>query len=231
MKLILIFVVFPFFGCSQINIFFDQNLDWYKPYTDEAQEYMEINSSVKSSTFKSGLDLNLYVKGKFSMVLGITYKNINHIVSDKFLNYEIGGITYYAPTDMHSQSHSIGVAPNFNYLLLKKNKYSGILGTNTTIYLFEIFNANYIVKSKPDDFQVPSIYPYNSREFLFPLSSIDLSIFYINRWQLKDNFSLGARVSLGTNLYSDWDQFKKYAWLGLGLEMGFGKVKALKVNP
>jgi hypothetical protein len=39
------------------------------------------------------------------------------------------------------------------------------------------------------------------------------------------------KVYVGTNLYSDWDQFKKYAWVGLGLEMGFGKVKASKVNP
>jgi hypothetical protein len=72
-------------------------------------------------------------------------------------------------------------------------------------------------------------HPFNNNEVLFPLSSIDLSIFYSNRWQLKDNFSLGARVSLGTNLYSDWDQFKKYAWLGLGLELGFGKVKGKEV--
>jgi len=151
-------------------------------------------------------------------------------VKNKILYYSIWNNTYFAPTDLKSISHSVGLTPNFNYLLLSKGGYDGVIGVYTTAYLFEIFNAKYVIKSIPIGFDVPSIDPYNAREVLFPLSSIDLSIFYINRWQLKDNFSLGARISLGTNLYSDWDQFKKYAWLGLGLEMGFGKVKKDKVE-
>lgn len=230
MKVLFVFIFFPFLSFCQLNIFFDKNLDLYKPYTTEAQEYLEINSGVKSSTFESGLDLNLYVKGKLNMALGITYKNIIHVVNNRILDYEIDGITYDAPTDLVSKSHSIGLTPNFYYSLLNYGKYKGILGINTTVFLFEIFNAKYVVKSKPADIHIPSIYPYNSREVLFPLSSIDLSIFYINRWQLKDNFSIGARISLGTNLYSDWDQFKKYAWLGVGIELGFGKVKEEKTR-
>jgi hypothetical protein len=38
---------------------------------------------------------------------------------------------------------------------------------------------------------------------------------------------LAARVSVGTNLYSEWDQFRKYVWMGVGLEMGFGKPRGL----
>ena len=42
----------------------------------------------------------------------------------------------------------------------------------------------------------------------------------------NENFDFVLRASLGTNLYSDWDQFKSYAWLGLGIELGFGNGKS-----
>ena len=60
----------------------------------------------------------------------------------------------------------------------------------------------------------------------FFLSGVNISAYYRQVFQLHENFSLAARISLGTNLYSDWDQYKKYAWLGLGLEMGFRYVES-----
>ena len=39
-------------------------------------------------------------------------------------------------------------------------------------------------------------------------------------------FSVGAKFLFGTNLKSDWDEFKKYSWLGFGIELGFGTRKA-----
>jgi hypothetical protein len=64
---------------------------------------------------------------------------------------------------------------------------------------------------------------YQKRKYLFP--ELNVSLDYNIMLLLKKGFSLGATVQIGTNLYSDWDQFKKYAWLGVGLELGIGRSK------
>lgn len=236
MRLFLIFIsINSLFGVAQVNVLFEQNLDWYKPYTKEAQEYLILNEKVSSYTSKIQLEMPIVQRNHFEFGLGINYKRINHQVKNK-INYFVifDGTTKYSPADIISKSHSIGLNFYEKYNLINREKYCGQIGINSTFYVFEIYNSEYkfqISDAGLNPYFEGSFHPFNNNEVLFPLSSIDLSIFYINRWQLKDNFSLGARVSLGTNLYSDWDQFKKYAWLGLGLEMGFGKVKALKVNP
>jgi hypothetical protein len=237
MKLIrfLLLVLVPFSFAAQVNMVIDQNLDWYKPYTKEAQEYLILNDKVSSYTSKIQVEMSIVKRNHFEFGLGINYKRINHQVKNK-INYFVifDGTTKYSPADIISKSHSIGLNFYEKYNLINREKYNGQMGINSTFYVFEIYNSEYkfqISDAGLNPYFEGSFHPFNNNEVLFPLSSIDLSIFYINRWQLKDNFSLGARISLGTNLYSDWDQFKKYAWVGLGLEMGFGKVKTSKVNP
>jgi hypothetical protein len=214
-------------GAAQVNVLFEQNLDWYKPYTKEAQEYLILNEKVSSYTAKIQLEMPIVKRNHTEFGLGINYKRINHQVKNK-INYFVifDGSTKYSPVDVISKSHSIGLNFYEKYNLINREKYFGQIGINSTFYVFEIYNSEYkfqISDAGLNPYFEGSFHPFNNNEILFPLSSIDLSIFYVNRWQLKDNYSLGARISLGTNLYSDWDQFKKYAWLGLGLEMGFGR--------
>jgi len=222
------FIVFvPFISATQVNVLIEQNMDWYKPYTRQAQEYLILNEKVSSYTSKIQIELPIVKKNLFEFGLGLNYKRISHLVKNK-INYFVifDGSTKYSPVDVMSKSHSLGLNFYEKYNLVKKGSYLGQIGVNSTIYVLEIYKSEYrfqISDAGLNPYFEGSFRPFNPSEFLFPLSSIDLSIFYNNRWQLKDNFSLGARISLGTNLYSDWDQFKKYAWLGLGLEMGFGK--------
>jgi hypothetical protein len=64
----------------------------------------------------------------------------------------------------------------------------------------------------------------------FFLSAVDLNVFYQFNWIISPNFSLGLRASIGTNLYSDWNQFKKYLWAGFGLHVGFLKDEKARLN-
>jgi hypothetical protein len=110
-------------------------------------------------------------------------------------------------------------------LFLPKKKQNGTLGLGTEIFLFENYEAHFYNKQgEREDYDYQ---PFNQYETVLGLASINLSTYYRHTFQLHENFSLAARISLGTNLYSDWDQFKKYAWFGVGLEMGFGKVKQI----
>jgi hypothetical protein len=113
-----------------------------------------------------------------------------------------------------------------------------IFGTVNEDYVkreLEWYNSKYITDRSAikEDYGYEILEPtvYNNAEIGFFPSSLTTDIFYRYLWIVSDKFNLGTRISLGTNLYSDWDQFKKYAWLGLGLELGFGKVKASKVKP
>jgi hypothetical protein len=59
------------------------------------------------------------------------------------------------------------------------------------------------------------------------LVNVNFSIYTEYQFLINDRFSLGSKLSFGTNLYSDWDQFRKYVWMGVGLELGFGKPRSL----
>lgn len=126
--------------------------------------------------------------------------------------------------------------------MFSKSKQLGKIGLSSAIHLYEYANARFenefntvnTESSNPDAWEAVYSYPgapYNTSPFSyfshFYLASVDLSVFYRHILQVSPKLNLAARISLGTNLYSDWDQFKKYAWLGVGLEMGFGQVKQL----
>lgn len=221
------------FQCyGQLHFNFQHNVDLYKPYTPEAQEYMQLNDKVKSSTNQFQLTYTWLKKEKFSFSSGIGYKYIHHIVKDKILyikHYTASGgqvtsTTYkYNPADLKSTSHSFSVVSDFQYPIVFKNRYKGKIGVNSDVFLLEWFNAEYVFENELVYGDDDSNYPIHRYSSSFFLSAVNLSFYYLNCWQLSEKFSLGARFSLGTNIYSDWDQFKRYVWLGVGLELGFGK--------
>jgi hypothetical protein len=252
--------IFLFF-CLFINVLvFSQNNRVVLGYHNNADifksnhDYLSLDNSTvsraKSSTFQFDVTTYLLKKNRFSIYIGLSYKRIFYIAENRIqdwnfsVQYVSGGqVMYYDvhykfddPADLVSKSNSFGLGTDNNLMLFEKPKISGLIGLNYRIYFLEYFNSNYysndpiISDSNNLYFEKrpqPNIGPIKK---IF-LSSINVSAYYRQVFQLHENFSLAARISLGTNLYSDWDQFKKYAWLGLGLEMGFGKVKASKVKP
>ena len=142
---------------------------------------------------------------------------------------------FYSNFDLDIKSHSLGFYFDYSKPLFEKSKTSGFVGSNSSVFVYENTRGRYIDKEnmlQSIDQEYVQFVPSNENSFLntkkgFFISTVNVSVYYRQTFQFADNFSLAARISLGTNLYSDWDQFKKYAWLGVGLEMGFGKVKQI----
>jgi hypothetical protein len=226
---------------SQIQNRLEYFIDVYKPYTEEAQDYLQINNQISSSTFAYNIEWDFLKKSRFSVQMGFGYKFIRHIVLDKLTSVKY--THYYSPTnfyigyfpatsDLVSVSHSLSLNMGLQKRIFITSKGNHTIGTSLKFYFFEWYNSKYITDRRAikEDYGYELLEPtvYNNAEIGFFPSSLTTDIFYRYLWIVSDKFNLGTRISLGTNLYSDWDQFKKYAWVGLGLEMGFGKVKGKK---
>jgi len=232
---------------SQIYFGVEKNLDVYKPYTDFGSEYLSYNDKVISSTFSVKAFYLMEFKKSNSIGLGFSYMNKKMIIEDKIkgisiveynsIEEPIDTLYFYSNFDLNILSHSVGFYLDYNKVLFETKNLNGSIGANSSFYMYENAKGRYIDKdnlAESIDPQYTQFVPGKTNSFLnskkgFFISSINISTYYRQVFQFHEKFSLAARISLGTNLYSDWDQFKKYAWLGLGLEMGFGKVKKDKV--
>ena len=207
------------------------NVDLYKPYTKAAQEYEQINDQVFSRTFFIGAHYRIQKKENNAFTYGIEYRNIQHTVKEKIRyipQYEISGgqivDTYhiYYPLDQVSKSFSLGLTGSYERSINKTVKFNDWYGIEAQWYFYETYKSNYYHGDEiySDEIQPTYILRY---AFVFGISSLNTSIYYRYLLPLGEGVQLGAKISLGTNLYSDWDQFKRYVWLGVGLELGFGK--------
>ncbi len=244
--ILLIFGLKLFEVKSQIILGHELNLDVYKPYTEFGKIYKENNEDVKSSTNSTRLYYSFNIKENNSFGLGMTYMNKSMFIKDKIkgisvIEYNsveepIDTLFFYSNFDLDIKSHSLGFYFDYSKTLFEKLKTSGFVGSNCSVFVYENARGRYIDKdnlAETIDPEYSQFVPGKVNTFLntkkgFFISTVNVSVYYRQSFQLADNFSLAARISLGTNLYSDWDQFKKYAWLGVGLEMGFGKVKEIQ---
>jgi uncharacterized protein YxeA len=234
--LTIIFIAFVQSIISQITISYQHNFDLYKPYTEEAQEYLKINDYVKSQTNEIQIKYRVIDKSKYQCYIGLAYKNIQHTVYNKIkeIPYDVfssGAIvyssTFYAPSDLVSVSHSMGLGIDNQFCLFKRKKTNGYVGFGIGLFFYENFKAKYRVdySNAPTNGVYSEPSPMNDQDGGLMISSMNTSVFYLHSWNVSEKFRLGAKISLGTNLYSDWDQFQRYVWLGAGIELGFGKVK------
>ena len=231
---------------GQIQLVYERNIDLWKPYTDFAQDYQKLNDQIYSYTQTASLGYNVRSKGSNNIVCELSYKKINHQVlgvirSIQVIEYSPGSGAHLdtsfvnGSADLKTVSHSLGLNFGFGRSIFQLKKQTGKIYGNVGIYMFEKSQSEYVYDSDfttslPDSYN--HLYFQPSRSYLnyrygFFLSSINFSTYYKHVWQLHENFSLAARVSIGTNVYSDWDQFRKYVWMGVGLELGFGKGRRL----
>jgi hypothetical protein len=255
----LILVLLPNYLFAQLTIGGDYNVGLYKPYSSVYENHSTNRHTINNIySFSNRIYYSFEIQSKHNLSLGINLLNTriehkNFIDSVIVYHYEYGAnpevvdtTKAFFPISLIENSIRIGLYFDYQYVLFSRKKHIGKIGICSAISIYEYANARFenelsslnIESNNPATWQAKYSYPgapYNTAPFSyfshFYIASADLSFFYRQYYQVSPNFSLAARISLGTNLYSDWDQFKKYAWLGLGLEMGFGKVKASKVNP
>jgi len=221
---------------STIKIGYERNLDLIK-FTETAKSFTnQGQSDVRSSTQKMEAFYTCPLfKSDWNGGIGIAYKKIKHTVSNYF-NYSPtedygNGVQYtHSKATVESVSKSIGLKAELNRTVHSSRRLVGNMGINTEWYLFEFYNSQFSGASVSSGaIENPSLYVIHKNFFL---SSSNLSAFY--RCELmapNSNLSVALKISLGTNLYSDWDQFKRYVWIGLGAEISIlTNKKELKNN-
>jgi|TARA_R110000737_G_scaffold284835_1_gene291297 hypothetical protein len=239
--LVLVLSLSPVGLIGQIVVSYQYNIDVYKPYTSLAQDYMKLKRPIESRTQSLFASYPILKTGNSTFRFGLNYKRVDHSVKNRVLYipvYKIGSHQYSfvgnypGQADLISRSNYFGLHLDYNRMIVDKGNYKGSAGVNSELYLVEYFKSEYIfgtidVSGAPFPNEYSSympLTPLNAKERNFFNPSLStFSIYYLNTFQLAQKFSLGLRVSLGTNLYSKWDQFSRYAWVGLGLELGFGR--------
>lgn len=198
------------------------------------------------STFKFGLsfrnskliivDFMDYINHYQSQIYGLEHNSIITITQAKLKD----------PADLICNSYDFGFNTNYNYKIFSNLKFSGFIGGQIEFYLFQLNSSKYrtssVSKNEPKQYDLPqwndpNFYEegtkiHNSTEnfFLKPhrFTKVNSSIYYKHTWERNEKSNISLKLSLGTNIYSCWKQFSKYAWLGLGLEVGIGKMKSQK---
>ena len=249
-RLILSFLFATSLSCmtAQLKIGAERNIKVYLPLTETAQKYDFNENDLSTSAFSINTNYEFSISQNFIFSLGLNYKyctfNVDNIIKEieyKEYNSSSGNLidSGYFVTNVgyYTTSQSFGFNFHLIYNIFENKYLKHQVGVTSTCYIKELFDMGYnddVLKNAPLDqwyneysYRIPSLGIYGARNGFY-FSSLNLSTYYRFVFQLHEKFSLAARVSLGANLYSDWDQFKKYAWLGLGLELGFGKVKEKK---
>jgi hypothetical protein len=227
-------------GQSKSGLYFggQANLDVYKPYSEFGKEFQKKYNNVSSSTFSFYTFYNWVFKEKNNFGFGICFKKIKHTVSDKFLYtehfaYNSSELIPYPDTfNLYSKSSSLGVHLQYDRVVHSKKNMRGLVGFAAQLYLLEFFNTRYN-ENNSSTVGLGGMSPFvtdTPRNFFF--SSANVSASYSLEFKTKKSVSFRLKASLGTNLYSDWDQFSKYVWIGLGGELGipFRKAKPKDVD-
>jgi hypothetical protein len=209
-------------------------LDYYKPYTNQTSQ--SIRDKTKSATFSTGVYYRTKFFTKNDFLLGINYRHISYEVNDQ-LNYiyyhptlngqpdytTIEKYVYQDPLDLCSYSNSFGLNVGTNSVIYKSGKQKGELGLNIEVYFIEYFKTIY-KSNDPTIFGEETIKRFTNNfnyKKNFFLSNSNVSLFYKHIFLQTKRINIGGKLSVGTNIYSSWKQFQKYAWLGLGLEVGW----------
>ncbi len=220
-------------------------VDLKKPFSEEAQQFDAEGKSVSSSMSTASFFITAIKTPKFSWSVGLAYKDIHFRVKDRIKNwkYIVGydnnliidtlHYTFQDPADFVAESKSYGFLNQFSYTLFSKEKIKNYIGLDIELYCWENYESRY----ESDDFD-PTINmgfmlqeedrPSTNAPPLkhFFSSSASAAVFYKFLYTPTNYFSIGAKILYGANLQSDWDEFKKYSWLGFGIELGFGPRKA-----
>jgi hypothetical protein len=226
LNLILLFCVALNFCFGQLSFYGVKNLDIYKPYTQLSQNHVKYKN-IQSKIFQAGMDVLLLKRQNICLKTGLIYKNINFVVGDRIHGYYKSSkngdyILYIDSTDLKSTSRLVGIPIAFNRLINSESKLSFETGLRFDFFVYEKFHSWYSYKYEPNGLvkNYPILGTY--RRFM-NFNNIQFSINVVGKYKINERSSIGIRLQAGTNLYSNWDQFKRYAWLGVGLEWEIGK--------
>lgn len=219
-----------------IRIGFQKNMEVFAPYAPNMQNYFQDGRDAESSSWSTSAQFAIFNQKKWSILTGVTFKKMHFVAIDRITNsiYENNGniknYTYEDPLDYVSKSNSFGISAEFNYNLFANKIVRGQIGVNSELYFLESFSAKYITSdTKYYPYQTIPIPEVETIPKMFIYSASNISFFYRTALNISPKISPAFKLSIGTNIHSDWSQFSKYAWVGLGFEVGIGQFKKDKL--
>lgn len=219
-----------------ISISGQGNLNLWIPLDEDSKTFKENGGKINVYTWKASVGVTLFRTKSYPLRIGMSYMKISHTVVDRiksltYANYYTNDLpqTYIFndPMDLRSRSRNLGVFAEPMWKIVHAKKSVGLIGLNASVYFIEFYKSRYVTAdinlSAGEQPAIEAIQPLvQENQKKFGVSSSSLEFFYLHSFNLKPNFSLGLRASVGANLYSNWDQFKRYIWAGVGVELGFG---------
>lgn len=222
---------------NYLNVGYQHNIDLWVPYGN-GKPYQDTSNAITSNSWGLYILGEIISKQDWGINIGIVYRKLNYKIKDRIYswNYPIYEspnltpvdtiqITYNDPADLIANSKSIGGIIEGYYNLLVKEKLKISTGISTEIFFYENYYSTYqssdFSKYNTDKHPQPANPPLTK----WFLSSINSSIYFRSTWYFSSHFNIGGKISIGTNIYADWEQFKRYIWVGVGVEMGFGGSK------
>ena len=216
-----------FFHAQLINIGGNYNIDLYKPYSQQTRDSADVYGEISSFTYNTTFHLNLVENQKLKWNLGFSYKQAQQFIGPMIRGYYIpdhstGGQEYKTETlDLYKWSHSVGIYNAVGYKLKSKEKLNHEIGMSNELYLYEFFKTDFFYAGTENKFKNKfNTGPHEDGFKGFRFASTNVTIYYRLNWKVIEHFSLSSRISFGTNIYSYWSEFKNYAWVGVGLEIG-----------
>jgi hypothetical protein len=220
---------------KRVNFNFIQNINIWKPYS-LANENSDVKFDRRSSTRTWSMMYTAVNKPDFALKVGLAVKDINYVVYNRITTYietiydywppqdSIGTSIYNKPTDFRSKSLNLGVNLSMEKKITAQRPM--FIGVTAEIYPFEFYKVYYEQR-----YVALSIVSSDSKllELTKRFANANISAFYSYNVMNNRYASIALKLSAGANLYSDWNQFSRYAWLGLGFEVGFGQFKKDKL--
>ncbi len=215
-----------------VHFNFTQNINIWKPYS-LANENSDVKFNRRSSTRTWSIMYTAINKPDFALKVGLAVKDINYIVYNRVSTFtktiyddlppedSIGTYIEFEPTDFRSKSVNLGVHLSVGKKINAQRPM--FIGLSAEIYPFEFFKAYY--EQRYVTLSVKGLKEQDRLLLTRRFANANISAFYSYYFLNKQRVSLAVKLSAGANLYSDWNQFSRYAWVGLGLEVGFGQFK------
>lgn len=209
------------------------------PFFSNPSELETSNLQFNSYSLNGYWDYLIMNKQDFNLYGGVDFKSLHSKLIDEIdsIRYRkstgtYSTLVYEDPLDLVSRSFLVGINIKPEFIVYSSNRMKWRVGAEFCAYLFENFKATY----KTSDNVSGSSLNFDGQGDVIPLplvsnlravglSELNACITVGADFFPKGNLQCTLKGIVGTNIYSDWNQFKRYAWVGLGFEIGFGRTK------
>lgn len=241
-KLTVIIILFSSISFGQqanlLRLEYQYHQNAWLPYSEQGAIYQDSTGAISSNSWGVNLQTQFLTKKKWGLSAGLAYRKLNYRIEDRIHRWNYSYSTFSQgqtavfyvdryfddPADLVATSNSWGLIGEGYVNVFETKNLKGSVGGSVDVYLLEFYEAFYSSTDfSPNDRPESKPYAADGPNRKWFLSSSGASVFFRTTWYFSERINVGAKIGIATNLYADWEQFKKYSWLSAGLEIGFGR--------